>query len=216
MAHIQVFHNPRFLEYRGDHDQIVPPLTPTASVRVPGELAAEEKLSAAYARTQHGYLYGSWFQDPTVIPHLRSTSVGDLLATESGNLFVVERLGFRPFRPTGQNWKPQLLESMRNLERSIELVQNEQLKAAIQDSLIQMSQALRVEEYPVGEIPQAWENAEVGDLVGNDSLGYYRIFARRLEPKWRAALLQEHLPQGKMWRDSKGWAVLQPDNKQVG
>ena len=162
MAPIQFFHHTRFLDSRGAHDQIVPPLAPTASVRVPGDLAAEETLSAAYARTQHGYLYGSWFQDPTVIPHLRSTSVGDLLATENGDLFVVERMGFRPFRPTGQNWKPRLLESMRNLERSIELVQNEQLKAAIQDSLIQMSQALRVEEYPVGEIPQAWENAEVG------------------------------------------------------
>jgi len=215
MPHIQVFHNPRFLEYRGDHDQIVPPLTPTASVRVPAELAAEEKLSAAYARTQHGYLYGSWFQDPTIIPHLRSTSVGDLLATENGALFVVEIMGFRPFIPTSRNWKPRLLESMRKLEVSTELAQNEQLKAAIRDSVIRMNQALLVEEYPVEEIPQAWENAEVGDLVGNDSLGYYRIFARHLEPKWRAALLQEHLPQGKMWRDSKGWAVLQPVSNQI-
>ncbi len=215
MPHIQVFHNPRFLEYRGDHDQIVPPLAPTASVRVPAELAAEEKLSAAYARTQHGYLYGSWFQDPTIIPHLRSTSVGDLLATENGALFVVERLGVRPFRPTARNWKPGLLESMRNLERSAELAQNEQLKAVIRDSLIRMNQALLVEEYPVEEIPQAWENAEVGDLVGSDTLGYYRVFARRLEPKWRAGLLQEHLPQSKMWRDSKGWAVLQPVSNQI-
>lgn len=198
MPHIQVFHNPRFLAYRGDHDQIVPLLTTTASVRVPAELAVEEKLSAAYERTQHGYLCGSWFQDPTIIPHLRSTSVGDLLAAENGTLFVVEWLGFRPFHPTNRNWKPRLLESMRNLERTVELAQNEQVKAAIQDSLIRMNQALLVEEYPVKEIPQAWENAEVGDLVGSDALGYYRIFARRLEPKWRAALLQEHLPQGKM------------------
>ena len=210
MAHVQVFHNPRFLDYRGDHDQIVPPLAPTASVRVPGELAAEEKLRAAYARTQHGYLYGSWFQDPTIIPHLRSTSVGDLLSVENGDLFVVERMGFQPFRPTAQNWRPQLLTALRTLEGAVELVQNDQLQLAIQTSLVGMNQALLAEEYPIAEMPQAWESAEVGDLVGNDSLGYFRVFARRLEPKWRALLLQEHLPQGKMWRDNNGWAVLQP------
>lgn len=215
MSHIQVFHNPRFLEYRGDHDQIVPPLTPTASVRVPGELAADEKLSAAYARTQHGYLYGSWFQDPTIIPHLRSTSVGDLLATENDDLFVVERMGFRPFRPTAQNWKPRLLVALQNLEGTAALAQNDRLKAAVQDSLIRMNQALLAEEYPVEEMPKAWEDAEVGDLVGNDLLGYFRVFARRLEPKWRALLLQEHLPQGKMWRDNSGWAVLQPVSMQI-
>jgi hypothetical protein len=41
-------------------------------------------LGAAYAWTQHGYLRDSWFNDPAVMPHLRSTSVGDLLATEDG------------------------------------------------------------------------------------------------------------------------------------
>ena len=56
-------------------------------------------LGAAYAWTQHGYLYPSWFNDPAVTPHLRSTSVGDLLATEDGALYVVESFGFQPYRP---------------------------------------------------------------------------------------------------------------------
>lgn len=215
MRHIQVFHNPRFLAYRGEHDQILPPLSPTASVQVPADMAPEEMLNTAYARTQHGYLYSSWFQDPTVIPHLRSTSVGDLLATDTGALFVVERLGFRPFRPIASSWQSKLATSVRQLDGVVALAQDEQIRSAIQDSLIGMNRALLAEEFPVEEHPQTWESAQVGDLIGNDTLGYYRVFARNLKPKWRAILLQEPLPQGQIWRDNKGWAVLQPTDEQI-
>ena len=215
MPHIQVFHNPRFLEYRGEHDQIVPPPSPTASVKVPADMVPEEMLNTAYARTQHCYLYSSWFQDPTVIPYLRSTSVGDLLSTDTGDLFVVERLGFRPFRPTASHWRSRLAATVRQLDGVVAQVQDEQIRLAIQDSLIGMNQALLAEEFPVEALPQTWENARVGDLIGNDTLGYYRVFARNLKPKWRAILLQEPLPQGQIWRDNKGWAVLQPTDEQI-
>ena len=100
MPIIQVFHNPHFLDYDGSHSRIVPPVRPTASVNIAAAgLELNDMLGAAYAWTQHGYLYPSWFNDPAVIPHLRSTSVGDLLAAEDGALYVVESFGFQPYRP---------------------------------------------------------------------------------------------------------------------
>lgn len=98
MPKITVYHNPNFLDYRGNHSQIVPPAQPVATVTVPAGLTLDEMLGAAYARTQHGYEYPSWFNDPDVIPHLRSTSVGDLIADSSDNLYVVEPFGFQPLR----------------------------------------------------------------------------------------------------------------------
>jgi len=210
MSIIQVFHNPRFLEYRGNHDELLLPPSPTASIKVEAELSPDEMLDRAYARTQHGVHYASWFHDPTVIPHLRSSAVGDFIALENGELFVVERLGFQPYRPNIVPWQTTLAQAMRQLEKAVELADLAALKSAVQRSLIPIHQALLAEGYSISELPKDWVNAEVGDLVGNDTTGQYRVFARRLEPQWRAVLLLEHLPEGKLYRDDKGWTVLQP------
>lgn len=210
MSIIQVFHNPRFLEYRGNHDELIPPLSPTASIEVEPGLSADEQLSRAYVRTQHGVHYASWFHDPTVIPHLRSSAVGDFIALENGELFVVERLGFQPYRPNTVPWQTTLAQAMRQLEKAVELSDLAALKSASHHSLIPIHQALLAAEYPISELPKEWVNAEVGDLVGNEATGQYRVFARQLAPQWRAVLLLEHLPEGKLYRDDKGWTVLQP------
>lgn len=210
MTIIQVFHNPRFLKYRGNHDELIPPVSPTASIEIEAGLSPDEKLERAYARTQHGVHYASWFHDPTVIPHLRSSAVGDFIALENGELFVVERLGFQPYQPNTVPWQTTLAQAMRQMETAAELADLAALKSAVRRSLIPIHQALLAEGYPVSEFPKEWVNAEVGDLVGNEATGQYRIFARRLAPQWRAVLLLEHLPEGKLYRDNKGWAVLQP------
>ena len=118
MPIIQVFHNPHFLDYDGSHSQIVPPVRPTASVNIAtAGLELNDMLGAAYAWTQHGYLYPSWFNDPAVTPHLRSTSVGDLLATEDGALYVVESFGFQAYRPKAISPIHKLAEAYRLRER---------------------------------------------------------------------------------------------------
>jgi hypothetical protein len=119
MAHIRVFHNPQFLDYTGDHSQIVRPLQPTASVKLPEAAPLNEGLGIAYARTQHGYRYASWFHDPEVIPHLRSTSVGDLLATEDGKFYVIEPMGFKPYAPVETDPVQQLVAAARQLETTV-------------------------------------------------------------------------------------------------
>lgn len=211
MSRIQIFHNPRFLEYRDHHNQIVQPLLPTASMELPASLSQTEQLDQAFAHTQHGVHYASWFHDPTVIPHLRSTSVGDLLALGNGQLFVVERVGFQPYQPDKTHWPTAIAEAMRELETAAALTENKQLQSAIEASLTSMNQALLAEGYQVAELPETWEKAQIGDLVGNDTTGHYRVFARRLEPQWRATFLMAHLPQATLYRDITGWAVLQPE-----
>jgi len=97
MPSIKIYHNPRFLDYRDNHNRVVPPTTPVATVHVPDQLADEEALSWAYARTQH--IDHAWWNNEDVLLHVRSTSVGDLLEDEDGNCYVVERVGFQPWRP---------------------------------------------------------------------------------------------------------------------
>ncbi|MFZ1398225.1 MAG: hypothetical protein WAS33_15075 [Candidatus Promineifilaceae bacterium] len=210
MTIIQVFHNPRFLEYRGNHDELFLPVSPTASIELESEMSPDEQLNMAYARTQHGVHYASWFHDPTVMPHLRSSSVGDLIGLENGELFVVEPMGFQPYRPNTVPWQTALAQALRQLETAVERSDLAALKSTIQQSLIPIHQALLAEGYPISELPKAWSNAQVGDLVGNEATGEYRVFARRLAPQWRAVLLLEHLPEGKLYRDDNGWTVLHP------
>jgi hypothetical protein len=211
MAHIQVFHNPQFLDYSGDHSQIVWPLQPTASVKLPEAASLDEQLGIAYAYTQHGYRYASWFHDPEVIPHLRSTSVGDLLATEDGQFYVVERMGFQPYAPVETGPVQQLVAAARQLETAVAQRELGHYQQAAQASLAAIQHALAAEGYPAREMPVTWEKAQVGDMVGSPELGHFRLIARNLQPKWRAVRLLEQIPDGHIWKDgTASWAVLLP------
>lgn len=88
MKQIKVYHNPNFLDYRGNHGQIVPPTQPVASLKATAEMPFVERLSLAFRQTQH--TDSAWFNNPDVMTHLRSTSVGDLIDDGDGNLYVVE------------------------------------------------------------------------------------------------------------------------------
>jgi hypothetical protein len=51
----------------------------------------------------------------------------------------------------------------------------------------------------------------VGDLVGDPEAGQFRVIARKLNRKWRAKALLEHIPEAQIWIDgSQSWAVLLP------
>lgn len=56
MPQIKVYHNPHFLEYRGRHSDIAPPVRPVATVQIPAEMAAEQALEIAFRQTQHVYM----------------------------------------------------------------------------------------------------------------------------------------------------------------
>jgi hypothetical protein len=100
MTVIKVYHTPNFLNYRGNHSDIVPPARPVATVQVPEEMSIEQALEIVYRQTQHlDDVDGGWWNHEDVMLHIRSTSVGDVLADEQGNLFVVESMGFRPYHP---------------------------------------------------------------------------------------------------------------------
>ncbi|MBK8986270.1 MAG: hypothetical protein IPM39_09340 [Chloroflexi bacterium] len=208
MPTIQVYHNPHFLDYDGSHSQIVPPVRPTASVNITtAGLELNDMLGAAYAWTQHGYLYPSWFNDPAVTPHLRSTAVGDLLATEDGALYVVESFGFQPYRPKAISPIHKLAEAYRLLDAAAERT----AATAVQQALAAMAHVLIADGRPVGDTPVLWDNAQVGDVVGRPEIGQFRVIARRLRPKWRARRLLAHVPGSQLWLDgSRHWAVLVP------
>lgn len=213
MPIIQVYHNPHFLDYDGSHSRIVPPTRPTASVKVPADgLELNDMLGAAYAWTQHGYLHPSWFNDPAVTPHLRSTSVGDLLATEDGTLYVVESFGFQPYRPKAISPIHKLAEACRLLDAARERPSDGTLATAVPQALAAMEHVLVAEGHPTGDIPILWDNAQVGDVVGQPGMGQqFRVIARRLRPKWRAKRLLAHVPGSQLWLDgARHWAVLVP------
>jgi len=98
MPDITIYHNPNFLNYRGDHDDIRLPMQPLASITVPETLPPMEMLNVGYAQTQH--LDASWFNNATVSLRLRSTSVGDLIGLPDGSVYVVEGMGFQPHQPS--------------------------------------------------------------------------------------------------------------------
>ncbi|MBK7916789.1 MAG: hypothetical protein IPJ94_11130 [Chloroflexi bacterium] len=215
MPIIQVFHNPHFLDYDGSHSRIVPPVRPTASVNIAAAgLELNDMLGAAYAWTQHGYLYPSWFNDPAVTPHLRSTSVGDLLATEDGALYVVESFGFQAYRPKAISPIHKLAEAYRLLDAAGNRLSGAGdgiLVTAVQQALAAMEHLLVAEGHPTGDTPILWDNAQVGDVVGRPEMGQFRVIARRLRPKWRAKRLLPHVPGSQLWLDgARHWAVLVP------
>ncbi|MCB8980603.1 MAG: hypothetical protein H6657_24600 [Ardenticatenaceae bacterium] len=185
------------------------PRQPTASVKLPEAVSLNEGLDFAYACTQHGNRYASWFHDPEVIPHLRSSSVCDLLATAEGTFYVIEPMGFKPYVPTETYPVQQLVGAVCLLEKAAAQRELGLHQQAVQASLVAIQHALAAEGYSAQELPVDWENAQVGDLVGSPALGHFRIIARKLRPKWRARQMLADLPNGTIWLDgAKTWAVL--------
>lgn len=215
MPIIKVYHNPNFLDYRGQHTSIVPPIRPVATVEVPEETPGEQALETAYRQTQH--LDVSWWDNAGVMLHVRSTSVGDVLADEQGNLFVVESMGFRPYQPRAIRPYHQLAEVYRLLDEALAQAGAGQIVAVAGQTRNTILHVLEAEGYPNGEVPiLAWDEAQPGDLVGSPDTGLFRVIARRLRPKWRAKRLLAHIPNAQIWIDSpRTWAVLVPVSKEV-
>lgn len=213
MPVIKVYHNPNFLDYRGQHTSIVPPIRPVATVEVPEETPGEQALEIAYRQTQH--LDVSWWDNAGVMLHVRSTSVGDVLADEQGNLFVVESMGFRPYQPRAIRPYHRLTEAYRLLDEAMAQAGDGQIVAGQARNTI--LHVLEAEGYPNGEVPSlSWDNAQPGDLVGSPDTGLFRVIARNLRPKWRAKRLLAHIPNAQIWIDSpRTWAVLIPVNEEV-
>ena len=90
---IKILHNPDFLKYDGDHYSI-DDLNYVADIFV-------DNLNDAFSYSQN--VDDSWVDNEIVIPlvkgNLRSTSVGDVLEDETGQLWVVERNGFEKLDP---------------------------------------------------------------------------------------------------------------------
>ncbi|MCI0395601.1 MAG: hypothetical protein L0332_12320 [Chloroflexi bacterium] len=218
MPTIKVYHNPRFLDYHGNHNDVVPPAAPIAVVHAPDGLSIEEALSLAYAQTQHEYV--SFWENDGVRLHVRSTSVGDVFevcaeldqSDEGGNHYVVESLGFKPYRPTVKANAHRLAEAYRLLEAA--LAQDNHFAAShlVRQARGLVLHVLAMEGYPGGEVPiLPWDEALPGDLVGSPDTGLFRVIARKLRPKWRARRLLAHVPGGQIWIDSpRSWAVLAP------
>ncbi len=211
MPHIKVYHNPHFLLYRGDHCEIVPPTQPVATVTAPNGLPLHALLEVGYTQTQHGYEHARWFNNPQVLPHLRSTSVGDLITDGDGNLYVVETCGFQPYQPQTIAPAYRLAEAYRLLQSATDEVETRALPMLLRQALLALQHVLTDEGYPASEFPVLWKNAQPGDLVGSPETGQFRVIGRRLRPKWRAKRLLAHIPNGQVWIDSpRTWAVLAP------
>jgi hypothetical protein len=227
MTIIKVYHNPNFLDYRGRHTHIVPPTRPVATVEVSEELSAEQAMEVAFHKTQH--IDDSWWNNPDVRLHIRSTSVGDVLEvcperskeTEpdrddgAENRFVVESMGFQPYRPRAIRPYHRLAEAYRLLEEALTQASTGQIitvACQAQDAILYM---LEAEGYPNGEVPVlTWDKAQPGDLTGSPETGLFRVIARKLRPKWRAKRLLAHIPKAQIWIDSPTtWAVLVPVSK---
>jgi hypothetical protein len=215
MPVIKVYHNPNFLDYRGQHTSIVPPIRPVATVEVPEETPGEQALEIAYRQSQH--LDASWWDNAGVMLHVRSTSVGDVLADEQGNLFVVESMGFRLYQPKAIRPYHRLAEAYRLLDEVLAQASTSQIVAVASQARNTVLHVLEAEGYPNGEVPiLSWDNAQPGDLVGvpymgGPDTGLFRVIARKLRPKWRAKRLLAHIPNAQIWIDSpRTWAVLVP------
>jgi hypothetical protein len=209
-----VYHNPNFLHYRGDHSQIVPQTQPVATVTAPDGLPLNALLDVGYAKTQHAH--GSWFSNPQVLVHLRSTSVGDLITDGDGNLYVVESFGFQPYQPKVVTPVHRLAEAYRLWITGVDGADTRSLLALVRRALAAIQHVLAAEGYPASESPILWEKAQPGDLVGSPEVGQFRVIARKLRPKWRAKRLLAHIPDAQIWIDSPHtWAVLVPINEEV-
>ena len=227
MPQIKVYHNPHFLEYRGRHSDIAPPVRPVATVQIPAEMSAERALEIAFRQTQH--VARPWWDNDDVLLHVRSTSVGDILeaCTESGrsvrrrsdkqgNMFVVESVGFQSYQPRAVRPHHRLAAAYRQLDAALEQADTHQIMTAVGQARNAMLHVLESEGYPNGEVPiLAWDNAQPGDLVGDPHTGLFRVIARKLRPKWRAKRLLTHIPDAQIWIDSpRTWAVLVPVNEE--
>ena len=225
MTRITVYHNPHFLAYDGDHDRIPPPTRPTAVVNLADNLCSQEAhysqeahspqkfLVDAFAHTQHGYAYPSWFHDPAVIPYLRSTSVGDLLGMPDGRLYVVEAMGFQPYQPRALRPAHQLAAAYRQLVAAANQGAETELRRAVETSLVAMLRRLNADGWPPEESPILWEKAKVGDRLPDPTSddNDYLVLARKVAPKWRAQRLAAAIPNAQVWIDSaRSWAVLLP------
>ena len=232
MPVIKVYHNPNFLDYRGQHTGIVLPLRPVATVEVPEETPIEQALEIAYRQTQHlDDVDGGWWNREDVMLHVRSTSVGDVLeacaerlneversrSDEQGNLFVVESMGFRPYQPRAIRPYHWLAEVYRLLDEALAQASTGQIAAVASQARNTILHALEAEGYPNGEAPIfSWDNAQSGDLVGSPDTGLFRVIVRKLRPKWRAKRLLAHIPNAQIWIDSpRTWAVLVPVSKEI-
>lgn len=216
MAQIKVYHNPRFLDYRDNHNNIVPPMRPVAIVQVADDVPADEALETAYRQTQHlDDVPGGWWNREGVALLVRSTSVGDMLEDEAGHRFVVENLGFKPYRPDVVTNAHPLAHAYQLLDTALEQQSQSGLSLTRQarDILLRI---LEDEGCPDGELPVfTWDKAQVGDLVGSPTLGLYRVVARKLRPKWRAKRLLAHVPNAQICMDTpRSWAVLVPVNQE--
>ena len=214
MPKITVYHNPNFLYYRGIHSQIVLPTQPVATVTVPEGLSLTEMLEYGYVQTQHAHT--SWFNNPPVMPHLRSTSMGDMITDNDGNLYVVESFGFQPYQPRAIAPVHKLAEVYRLLETAVNGADARSLLRVVRQALVAIQHTLAAEGYLASETPILWEKAQPGDLVGGPymggpEIGQFRVIARKLRPKWRAKRLLAHIPNAQIWIDSpRTWAVLVP------
>jgi hypothetical protein len=214
MPQIKVYHSPHFLEYRGRHSDIAPPVRPVATVQVPAELSAEQSLEIAYRQTQH--VSRPWWDNDDVLLHVRSTSVGDMLADEQGNLFVVESVGFQTYQPRAVRPHHWLAAAYRQLDAVLGQADTRQIMTAASQTRNTILHVLESEGYLNGEVPiLAWDDSQSGDLVGDPNTGLFRVIARKLRPKWRAKRLLAHIPGAQIWIDSpRTWAVLVPVNEE--
>ena len=81
MPTIKIYHNPNFLDYWGNHTNVVPPIRPVATVQVPEteKRQSNRHSEIAYRQTQHlDDVDGGWWNRKSVMLHIRSTSVGDV------------------------------------------------------------------------------------------------------------------------------------------
>lgn len=124
---IKVYQNPAHLLYRGNHNTILLPGRPTAEVCVSDDTPPMAALSTAYTVTQHTEERPWWTLDG-VRAAIRSTSVGDVVEV-CGELYVVERQGFNPYRPTTNN-ADHLLHAISILEKAQDM-DAEDVQAAI-------------------------------------------------------------------------------------
>jgi hypothetical protein len=213
MPVIKVYHNSNFLDYRGNHADIAPPIQPIATVQVPDGMPVEQALEIAYRQTQHlDDVNGGWWNREGVILHVRSTSVGDVLADAQGNLFVVESVGFRPYQSKAIRSYHRLAEAYRLLDEALACASADKIMVVASQTRSTMRHVLESEGYTNGEIPIfSWDKAQPGDLVGSPDTGLFRVIARKLRPKWRAKRFLAHVPGAQVWMDSPPtWAVLVP------
>ena len=215
MKQVKVYHNPNILDYQGNHSQIIPPIQPVASIAAAAEMPLVERLGLAFRQTQH--IGSAWFNNPDVMTHLRSTSVGDLIDDGEGNLYVVESFGFQPYQPPATAPVHKIATACRELDEASANGSRHVLTTAARTAVAAMQQWLVAEGYPESESPIMWEKAQPGDLLVAADGWQYRVIVRKLRPKWRARRLVAAIPGAQVWIDSpRTWAVVLPLGRKGG